>query len=82
MLHAQRRNAVWGAIFKVVLWAGFIIVPLYLYMQYLAPVMQSALDTMQRVQQVGGSAQGQLNSAQDALKKLQDQLNALVPKKP
>ncbi|HUQ30114.1 MAG TPA: hypothetical protein VM103_01190 [Candidatus Paceibacterota bacterium] len=40
MLHALRRSAWIGFIWKVLLWAGFILVPLYLYQQYLGPIFQ------------------------------------------
>ena len=37
MLHAMCRSAFFGGIFKLLMWAAFIIVLLWLYMQYLAP---------------------------------------------
>lgn len=71
MLHAMRRNAWLSGFFRVVLWAAFIIIPFYLYMQYLAPVMQSAVETMQQVQGTGAKAQAQFGELNDAMKKLQ-----------
>lgn len=73
MLHAMRRNAWLGGIFKLVMWAALIIVPFWLYMQYLAPVMQSAMETINQVQGTGAKAQAQFGDLNAAMKKLQDQ---------
>lgn len=73
VLHAMRRNAWLGGIFKLVVWAGLIILPFYLYAQYLAPVMQSAMDTINQVQGTGAKAQAQFGDINAAMKKLQDQ---------
>jgi hypothetical protein len=73
MLHKMRRNAFMGGIFKFVLWAAFIIIPLWLYMQYLAPVMQSMMETMEQIQGTGASAQAQMGGLNESLQKLRDQ---------
>lgn len=73
MLRAMRRSAFLGGLFKFILWALFIIVPLWLYMQYLAPVMNSMLDTMEQIQGTGASAQAQMGGLNDSLQKLRDQ---------
>ena len=80
MLHAMRRNAFLGGIFKILLWAAFIIVPFWLYMQYLAPVMQSMLNTINQVQGTGAKAQAQFSDLNDALKKLQQQFPSYFQK--
>lgn len=73
MLHSMRRNAFLGGIFKFVLWAAFIIIPLWLYMQYLAPVMTSMVETMNQIQGTRTGAQEQMSGLNDALQKLQAQ---------
>ena len=73
MLHSMRRNAFLGRLFKVMLWAAFIIIPLWLYMQYLAPVVQSMMNTINQMQGTGAKAQAQFSDLNDALKKLQSQ---------
>ena len=80
MLHSMRRNAFLGGVLKVLVWAGFIIVPLWLYMQYLAPLMQSTLNAMNQIQGTGAKAQAQFGDLNNALKKLQDQFPSLLPK--
>ena len=43
LLKAIRRDAWIGLIFRMVLWAVILLVPLYLYMAYLSPVMDSLM---------------------------------------
>ena len=71
MLHAMRRNAWLGGIFKLIVWAAFIIVPFWLYMQYLAPIMQQMLKTYEQVQGTSAQAHAQLTGLQEALQKFQ-----------
>ncbi len=71
MLHAMRRSAFWGGIFKFIIYAVFLLAPLWFYMQYLSPIVNQALKTMQQAQSTGASAQTQLTGLQDALKQLQ-----------
>ena len=72
MLHAMRRNAWLGGIFKFVVWAGLIVLPFYLYMQYLAPIMGSMLDAMEKMQGTGAQAQAQFSDLNAALKGLRE----------
>ena len=74
MLHAMRRNAFWGGLLKFVIYAALILAPLWFYMQYLAPAMNQALETMQQVQGTGAEAQAQLSGLQDALRELQSKI--------
>ena len=71
MLHAARRNAWLGGIIKFILWAAFIIIPLWLYMQYVAPLMQGMLDTYQQLPGSSASVQAQFFGLQEALQKIQ-----------
>ncbi|MEK7098493.1 MAG: hypothetical protein AAB908_01180 [Patescibacteria group bacterium] len=71
MLHAMRRSAFFGGIFKLLMWAVFIIVPIWLYMQYLAPVMQSMLESYQQIQGTSAKAQAQFGELNTYLQKFQ-----------
>ena len=71
MLHAMRRRAWLGGIFKFVLWAAFLLIPLWFYMQYLAPMVEQMLRTYQQLQGSGAAAQTQLSGFQEALQKFQ-----------
>jgi predicted PurR-regulated permease PerM len=75
MLHSMRRNAFWGGLFKILFYlVFFVIVPFYLYMQYLAPVVDQALKTMQQVQGSGTQAQLQLQNFQQTLQEIQSKI--------
>ncbi len=41
MLRAMRRDAWFGFVGKLITWALVIVIPAYLYVQYLAPLMQT-----------------------------------------
>ena len=77
MLHSMRRNAFLGGIFKLLMWAAFIIVPAYVYYIYLAPVMTSALAAMEAAQKSGAQVQTQFIDLQNTLKKLQANIPSL-----
>ena len=78
MLHSMRRHAFWGGLIKILLYAGlFVILPFWLYMTYLAPVLESTMETMNQIQGTGAKAQAQFGSFQDMLKQLQDKIPSL-----
>lgn len=73
MLKGMRRNAFWGGVFRLVMWIAFIIIPLWLYMQYVAPMMTQMLATYEQIQGANASAQaqfGQMSQYLDQLKSL------------
>lgn len=57
MLHAMRRNAFFGGVFKLITYALFIGVPLWFFATYLYPILDSAMTTLNQ-------AQGQLQQVQ------------------
>lgn len=59
MLHAMRRNSFLGGIFRFILWAAAIGIPIWFYLQYLAPILTQAMGTLNQMQ-------GQVQSARDA----------------
>ncbi len=73
MLRAMRRDAFIGGVIKLIVWAALIIIPFWLYLNYLAPVLQSATSALQQVQQMQGVATG----AQAQLGELSETLNGL-----
>ncbi len=73
MLHKMRRNAFWGGIIKFLLYAVlFVVLPWWLYMTYLAPVLEGTMQAMNQIRGTGAQAQAQFGSFQDMLKQLQD----------
>ena len=79
MRHGMRRTAFWGGLFKLLIWAGLIAAPIWLYATYLAPVVQSLQQTVNQVQGVSSQAQGQLNGLGDVFKQLEAKLKSALP---
>lgn len=73
MLHAMRRNAFLGGLVKFIVWTAFVIIPLWLYLQYVAPVMSGMLDTMQQIEGTRAGAQAQMSGLNEALQNLRAQ---------
>jgi hypothetical protein len=73
MLRSMRRNAFWGGIVKFVIWAAFLVIPLWLYLQYVAPVMNSMLDTMAQIEGARTGASAQMSGLNEALQNLRAQ---------
>ena len=71
MLHAMRRSSLFGAIFKTFLWIALIVVPLWFYVQYLMPVMESMMQTYQQIQGTNAAAQAQFGQMSESFQKLQ-----------
>ena len=71
MLHAMRRSAWLGGIFKLIMWVALVIIPLYFYMQYIAPVMQSMLESYQQIQGTSAKAQAQFGELNTYIQKFQ-----------
>jgi len=77
MLHAMRRNAFFGGIIKLIVYALFIGVPLWFFATYMYPILDSAMSTLNQVQgqiqQVQGAG-SQINAQFGDLNALMDQL--------
>ena len=73
MLRSMRRSAFLGGIVKFITWAALIIIPLWLYLQYVAPVMQSMMQTMEQIEGTRAGAQAQMSGFNDAMQKLREQ---------
>lgn len=74
MLHKMRRNAFFGSILRVLLYLGFLLIPVWLYMTYLAPMVDQMLNTVQQIQGTSAEAKAQFTSFQEAWKQFQDKL--------
>lgn len=69
ILRSMRRNAWIGGILKFIIYALLVVViPLWLYATYLAPVLESTLETMNKIQGTGANAQAQFSDFQNLLK--------------
>lgn len=71
MLHSMRRSAWLGGILKFVMYAAFLLIPLYFYMEYIAPMLETTLNTLNQVQGASQNAQSQFSQYSEYLKQLQ-----------
>ena len=74
MLRTMRRHALWGGIVKFLLYAALLLIPAYIYLQYLAPIMQQMLNTMNEIQGTGAKAQAQFMDWQQTLEQLKGKI--------
>lgn len=59
LLHAMRRAAFWGGVFKYLWWIFFVIIlPLAIYYYFLQPYVDQALETYKNVQGAANQAKG------------------------
>jgi len=79
MLHRMRRNAFWGGLLKFIMYAAFLLVPVWLYMQYLAPVVDQMFKTAQQIQGTGAQASAQFTDLQNAWQQFSQKFNPSQP---
>ena len=77
MLHAMRRNAFIGSVLKLAIYALIVIIPFWLYMQYLAPQVEKMLTMMAQIQGTSQSAQTQIGDWQKALSEFRAKIPGL-----
>ncbi len=70
MLHKMRRHAFWGGVLKMIMWAAFILIPIWIYYTYVFPVMKDVMGTFEQVQGVSADAKAQLGGLQELLDKM------------
>ena len=78
MLHAMRRNAFWGGLFKVVLYALLFLGPLWFYMTYLNDTVQQMLKTVEQIQGTSAKAQTQIVGFVETWKQFESKLPAFM----
>ena len=74
MLHAMRRHAFFGMIFKIILYIIFFAAPIWFYVTYVSGTVDNLLITMNKVQGMNPAAQSQFSALQDLIKKMQAQI--------
>ena len=67
MLHAMRRNAFFGGIIRLLIWAVALGIPVWLFFTYLFPILESTVKTFEQIQGVGVSAQSQFDDIKSGL---------------
>ncbi len=76
MLHKMRRGALMKTVFQLVIYAILLIVPIYFYLTYMAPVVNQMLDTVQQIQGTSAAAQERFGSLQDMFNTFADKFKA------
>ncbi len=76
MLHKMRRGALMKTIVQLIIYAILLIVPIYFYLTYAAPVVNQMLVTIQQIQGTSAQAQAQFGSFQNMLKSFTDKFKA------
>ncbi|HEY4487895.1 MAG TPA: hypothetical protein VJB97_00060 [Candidatus Paceibacterota bacterium] len=71
LLKGMRRRAFWGGIVKFIIYiALFIALPLWLYVTYLAPILEQMLDTYEQIQGTRAAAEAQYGDLQTMFNQL------------
>lgn len=77
MLRRMRRNAFIGGILKLLFWAVLLGVPIWLYFQFLQPVLAELMGTIDQLQQTGSQLQQIGSGATNQFNELQGFFNNL-----
>ena len=78
MLHAMRRHALWGGIFKFIFWTAILVAPIWFYMTYLNATVEKMLHTIDAIQGTNTKAQAQLGNFEQTWKDLESKLPAFM----
>lgn len=62
MLKNMRRSSLIGSIVKTIIWAALVFIPIWFYLEYVAPVMQGLLSAYEQAQSTNAAAQAQLGA--------------------
>ena len=76
MLHKMRRGAFLKSAFQILFYILLIVIPAYFYLQYMAPMVNQMMTTVQQIQGTGAQAQAQFGSFQEALKTFAEKFKA------
>jgi hypothetical protein len=76
MLHKMRRGAMLKTLFQLVVYALLLIIPAYFYLQYMQPVVEQMMQTVQQIQGTGAQAQAQFSGLQEMWETFRDKFSA------
>jgi hypothetical protein len=79
MLHAMRRSAFIGGIFRFIFWIILLIGPIWFYMTYVYPTTQTLLQQAQKAQGAATNAQNQLQGFENTLNKIKSSAMGFIP---
>lgn len=74
MLHSMRRNAFLGSLIKFVIYAAFLLVPIWFYMTYMSGSVNALLADFNKMQGTAGATQTQFVNLQNTIKDIESHL--------
>lgn len=77
MLRAMRRNAFLGGVFRIIVWAVMVIIPLYIYFVYFQPVITELTNSVSAMKAAGANATEQAGQLGAQFSNLQELLKGL-----
>lgn len=77
MLHAMRRNAFLGGVFRLIMWAVAVIIPLYIYFVYFQPVIAELSNSVSSIKAAGSNASAQVGEFGAQFSNIQELLKGL-----
>ena len=75
LLHKMRRNAFWGGIIRMIVYAALLAAPIWFYLSYLAPIVDKMFTEMQQLQGTSVQAQTQFGEIQYAWKQFENKIH-------
>ena len=72
LLRGMRRSAFISRVLTLLVYAALIILPLWFYLQYMAPIVDQMFQTMEQLQGTGAQASAQFDSLQAMWQQLQE----------
>ena len=78
MLHSMRRHAFLGSIIKFIIYAAFLIVPIWFYMTYLNGSVNTLIADLNKMQGTTSAAQTQFSGFETAIKNIESHLPSFM----
>ena len=78
MLHAMRRNAFLGGIFKFIIYAILFAAPIWFYMTYVSASVDNLINALNKVQGTTSAAQTKFTGIEEAIRNFQSHLPAFM----
>jgi hypothetical protein len=76
MLHSMRRGAFIKSLFQLVVYALLLVIPAYFYLQYMQPVVNQLMQTVEHIQGTGAQVQTQFSGLEDVWKQISERFGS------
>ena len=78
MLHHMRRSAFVGSLIKFIIYAAFLLVPIWFYMTYMSGSVNALLADYNKLQGTAGATQTQFINLQNTIKDIESHLPSFM----